>query len=185
MKVSASAREALSRTAWAVALDYQRRDQPFGYGEIAVGAKIGSEVAAKLVRSWLAQGLVEKTASGHGLRNLFRVKPGAALPDPLPGRTVEDNLWTAMRGLKSFRPSDLAAHATTDTVLATPDMAQAYCRALLAAGYLSVAVKAIPGRREAIYRLVRDTGPRPPRERRVRAIMDPNLDEVIVIGGGA
>jgi hypothetical protein len=44
--------------------------------------------------------------------------------------------------------------------------------------------KALPGRREAIYRLVRDTGPRPPRERRVRAVWDENLGEYTYISGG-
>lgn len=178
-------KEALVRIAWAVALDHERRGVPFGYGEIAVGTKVTAEYAARIVRVWVADGLAEQVAAGKGLRNLYRLKAGAALPEALPGRTPEDNVWTAMRGLRSFRPTDLAAHATTDTVQVDAEFAQAYCRMLLSAGYLAVVAKAVPGRREAIYRLVRDTGPRPPREKRVRAVVDPNLDDVIVIGGPA
>ncbi|MDP2064178.1 MAG: hypothetical protein Q8Q63_03405 [Phaeovulum sp.] len=42
----------------------------------------------------------------------------------------------------------------------------------------------MPGRREAIYRLIRNTGPRPPRERRVRAVWDDNLGELVLLNGG-
>lgn len=179
MRRSATATAALEQTAWAVA----RRLPSFGYSEIAVEVRIGHEKATEIVRGWQSKGLVELVSGGIGKRNLFRVLPGAELPVPPTGRTPEENLWSAMRGLKTFRPTDLAAHATTEAVKVGPDEALAYCRSLLAAGYLAVSVKAVPGQREAIYRLVRNTGPRPPQERRVRAVVDPNLDEIVVIGG--
>jgi hypothetical protein len=87
-----------------------------------------------------------------------------------------------MRGLKSFTPTDLCAHSTSPELVVTVDEATSYCRALCAAGYLGVARKAEPGRREAIYRLARNTGPKPPREKRVRAVIDDNTKDIVVIG---
>ena len=94
-------------------------------------------------------------------------------------------LLPLMRQMKSgFTPRDLAAHATTEDKLVTPEDAQEYCRALLGAGYLGVNRKAVPGKTEPIYRLIQNTGPRAPREKRVRAVIDDNTDRTIVIGGG-
>jgi hypothetical protein len=90
-----------------------------------------------------------------------------------------------MRQLKAgFGPREIAAHATTEETEVTVEAAQDYCRALLGAGYLAVAKKAVPGKTQAIYRLIRNTGPRAPREKRVRAVIDANTEQTIVIGGG-
>lgn len=88
--------------------------------------------------------------------------------------TPHGNLWQAMRGLKLFSPVDLAAHANTPEVEVTVAAAQQFCRMLLRAGYLRIERKAT-AEREAIYRLLRNTGPKPPRERRVWALYDENL----------
>jgi hypothetical protein len=94
-------------------------------------------------------------------------------------------MWTAMRQMRGgFTPRDLAAHATTEETLVTLETAQDYCRSLLGAGYLGVARKAVPGKTEAIYRLIKNTGPRAPREKRVRAVIDANTEQTILIGGG-
>ena len=77
----------------------------------------------------------------------------------------------------------LAVAAATPDIEVTLDQAQAYCRSLLAAGYLSVARKAVPGKTEALYRLIRKNGPLPPREKLVRAVIDDNTNAVVVIGG--
>lgn len=179
MRVTKATQEAIADACWAIAL----RMPTFGYAEISAAQKISAEQASRIVTNWQKMGLIDLVQSGHRLRNLWTVKAGTSYPVKPKGRSAEDNLWTAMRGLKSFSPTDLSAHATTDTVTVGVDDAQAYCRALLAAGHLSVARKAQPGRREAIYRLARNTGPRAPREKRVRAVIDDNTDAVVVIGG--
>jgi hypothetical protein len=106
-----------------------------------------------------------------------------ARPAPAQARrSPEQNMWTAMRQLKSFTPRDLAAHAATEEVMVTIEAAQSYCRSLFSAGFLAVARKAVPGKVEAYYRLTRNTGPRPPREKRVRAVIDDNTEAGVVIG---
>jgi hypothetical protein len=88
-----------------------------------------------------------------------------------------------MRGLRSFTPTDIAAHASTDLVQVVTADAHAYCRVLLAGGYLRVERKASPVRKqEAIYRLIRNTGPRPPRAARVSAVVDDNTNSVTLLG---
>lgn len=176
-----SSRAELIETCWAAVKHLGR----FGYAEIIHAKNISQYQAAGIVRGWVRAGLIKSQGTGSDNRKLWCAVPTTEVRSMARGRTAEDNLWTAMRGLKSFSPTDLAAHANTDTVSVGLDDAQAYCRALLAAGHLSVARKAQPGRKEAIYRLARNTGPRAPREKRVRAVIDDNTDAVVVISGVA
>ncbi len=156
----------------------------FGFGEIAREMDRSMTWARNRVHAWTTDGLLDEVEQASVAPRKWRVKDSAKIAAATPARTPEENLWTAMRQLKSFSPRILAAHATTETVGVSLDLAQAYCRALLGAGFLAVAQKAVPGRTEPVYRLIRNTGPRPPREKRVRAVIDANTEQVIVIGGG-
>lgn len=84
-------------------------------------------------------------------------------------------MWRTMQKLREFSPTDVAHHATTDEITVPVETAKQYCKVLLAAGWLRVLRKARPVRGEqAVYRLIRDTGPRPPMVQRVKAVYDPN-----------
>ncbi len=179
MRTTSDARQALDDAAWAAA----RRMERFGYAEISHRMQIGMKRASGIVRRWESEGRVRVVQQGPGLRRLFAPDADWQPPAPRMRGSVPENLWTSMRGLKSFTPTDLAAHSTTIAVKVSTAAAQAYCQALLRAGYLRVERKAVPGRREAIYRLVKSTGPKPPRERRVRAVIDDNLGEIVHIAG--
>jgi hypothetical protein len=65
----------------------------------------------------------------------------------------------------------------------TVDAARTYCRALLQAGYLRVIQRANADN-EAVYRLLKRSGPTAPILRRIQAIVDRNTDETIVLKGG-
>jgi hypothetical protein len=156
----------------------------FGYAEIAVKMGVTEDHVRKIVRKWKTADLLDDVRSGHGLRSAWKVKDGAKLALAVKARSPEQNIWTAMRQLKSFSPRELAAHASTEDTPITLEVAQDYCRALLGAGYLVVTRKAIPGKQLAIYRLTKNTGPRPPREKRVRAVVDDNTETVTLIGSG-
>lgn len=161
-------------------------DAEFSYAHIAAANHINIEKATAIVRGWLREGIIIVTleASGKG-RKLFRVKPGYTPPPKPAGRSALMNLWSAMRGLKTFSTVDLAAHSTTETVAVSVEGARSYATALLAAGYLKVERKAVPGKCDATYRLIRNTGPVPPMLRRVEAVVDLNTGATIVIGGDA
>lgn len=180
MRVTRDQQTAVAEAAWAAALGLPQ----FGYAEIAVAMKISHDQATCIVRGWAGEGRLIAVQAGNGLRNLWSADPAFAPKPARVSRSPELNMWTAMRQLKSFTPRGLlASGATTEETEVTLEMAQAYCRSLLAAGYLAVARKAVPGKTEAIYRLTRNTGPRPPREKRVRAMIDDNTEAVVVIGG--
>lgn len=180
-RIRSEASQALEEACWAVAL----RLKTFGYAEISAQAGVSIAFATKVVRGWADDGRCKliQQAAGKG-RNLFAIDPEKVAKPAVRG-TVVQNTWNSMRGLKTFTPTDLAAHSTTPTVAVSSTAARSYCQALLRAGYLKVIRTAIPGRREAIYRLIKNTGPRPPRERRVRAVWDENLGEFTHVAGAS
>lgn len=182
MRNTPATRAAIDEAIWATA----RRLGTFSYGQLASEAKTTVERATRLARGWLAARAVEDAGEGPSRRRLFRVAVDA--PDGLPRAPVtgspQGNMWRTMRLLKSFSPVDLAAHSNTDTVQVSRDDAAAYCQTLLRAGYLKVERKARPGKVEAVYRLLDDTGPKPPVIRRVRAVVDQNTGRIVHVAGG-
>ncbi|MBB96951.1 MAG: hypothetical protein CML68_20435 [Rhodobacteraceae bacterium] len=94
-----------------------------------------------------------------------------------------EQLWTSMRILKRFTSLELMETATIEIPEGT---AKAYCRTLLAAGYLKVLRKAEPAKgRIALYQLIRQSGPKPPQVQRVKRVFDPNTGDVYPLGDRA
>ncbi len=167
------------------ALVIARRTESFGYGDIQAGLSIDRPRARAIVQRWIASGQCVDRGRGFKKRAVFALTPegrGEAVP-VAEGRTAEDQLWTAMRGLKAaFSPTQLAGHCAMPV---SPAEARAYCRFLMDAGYLTCVRKAIADRSEAFYRLVRNTGPLAPRKRRVEAVADLNEGTIRLVGGAA
>lgn len=129
--------------------------------------------------------LVMKQLHGRGLAAVVpKRSPGdCSAWRPLPAGRVPgaaEQMWSAMRAMRSFTPTSLAQHAAVGLVPIAVADARKYCRALLAAGYLTVVRKAT-AKTEAQYRLSRRSGPSAPKMRRVSAIIDPNSGETIVL----
>lgn len=177
MRMTTKQRLSVAEAAWAVAL----RLQSFGYAEISAEMKISMDWATTIVRAWVSEGSAFYVSGGErGARKMFRVDGDFVRQ---LNRSAEDNMWTAMRKLRSFTPSEIAAHATTAQLAVPVEDAAAYCRVLLATEYLAVSRRAAPAmKREAIYRLINVTGVMAPMPTRVRAIRDPNTGRVIVLG---
>lgn len=167
--------------AWEAAQTRKR----FTAKELQSFAAVSEPFARHLVRTWTAEGRVTVAVpGGQGKAVVVAVVPdwkpqGAGVP-----RTADLNMWTTMRGLREFAPTDVAVHSDTPDQPVTVATATTYCRALLTAGYVTVRSKAVPGRREARYRLVRDTGPLAPVVRRVLALCDPNERVLTPVGFG-
>ncbi len=90
-----------------------------------------------------------------------------------------ENMWRSMRGMAEFSPRDIAAHSTTPDVRVTEPTAKSYCAMLLRTGYLRVLKKAEPtAGRQAVYRLIRNSGPKPPQIQRIKQVYDPNTGAV-------
>ncbi|WP_056039247.1 hypothetical protein [Loktanella sp. 3ANDIMAR09] len=156
----------------------------FSFMELAAKTRLAPGTVTKIVKGWVDEGKVDACGKGYKGRLYFRVKnehrpPKVVRDERLKQtRTPHDLMWEAMRGLGQFTPRDVVAHATTDWLSVSEDEARDFCRLLLKGGYFKVVEKAIPGKREATYRLRRNTGPLPPRERRVTVVYDPNLNEI-------
>lgn len=167
----------------AAAWEQVRGLEKFGYHEVSALTRITVTKASKIVRHWDACGVLDqiRPVGSKRQRSLWRIKPGAERPPAPKLRTPEDNMWTSMRHLGVFTPTDIAAHSATEAVIVTGETASIYSRALLSAGYLRVVSKATPGVREARYRLIKNTGPSAPRIRRVRALVDMNTEAVMML----
>lgn len=146
----------------------------FGHAELAVELSVSPRHIPPMVRKWLEEGRVQiKVHQAKGQRARF--EPTFEYREPKDRISqVAHQLWTAMRGLKKFTPTDLAAHCREDLRVTVPE-ASAYAQALLRGEYLRVLQRAAPDqKREATYQLLKNTGPRAPCEKRVVALWDPN-----------
>jgi hypothetical protein len=166
---TAKRKPAVEGKAWEFAL----RAEAFGYAEISAELMISMEAATALVRKWQDEGRVRVQRGGGGSsRKIFELTPEYREPKGR-GPQISQQLWNGMRGLKTFTPVDLASHCREDLRVVAQE-ASAYCQQLLRAGYLRVVRTAVPGKRDATYQLVRNSGPRAPREKRIVAVWDPN-----------
>lgn len=171
--------QARAEAAWALA----ERLQQFGYAEICIGLSASQKFVTQIVKGWEHEGKIRpitKPINGRE-RKIYEVIPEAELkPAPIVGDSV-DQMWTVMRKFGSFSPLDLVAHCA---VAVPVEDARSYCRTLLGARYLRVVQKAVPGKKEAIYRLFNATGPRAPRKRRITCIVDDNNGTVLPMEEG-
>lgn len=167
--MSEGRKPAAEARAWAVA----KRLPVFGYAEIKVEAHVSRPVSVELVTGWLEAGKIRlRPVPGHAGRKMFEITPEAREAMDR-GSQLRQQLWTAARGLKDFTATDLAAHCTEELAV-TPTEASAFAQMLLKAGYLKCTKMASPPLREARYRLIRDTGPKAPKERRITVVWDEN-----------
>lgn len=164
--------------AWAFAL----RVGVFGYAEVSAELSISMDAATRIIRGWVDQGRARVQRGGNASgRKMFELTPAYREPTDRAS-LIAAQLWTAMRGLKQFTPVDLASHCRAD-LRAEVGEASAYCQSLLKGGYLRVIRTAVPGTRDATYKLVVNSGPRAPRERRVVAVWDPNDGAYAYVSG--
>ncbi len=177
----------LREAAW----DYIQSQTEFRAEDIARATGCAASTAQNWIYQWEKEKLIRIVRSE--IKKRFYRVTGKHAPLPpsfrtdmsaVPNQTIQGNLWRTMRMMKQFSPVDLAIHSTTDEVDVTDQAAKEYCRMLLRAGYLRVVEKAIPGRRDPLYRLINNTGPKPPVEKRIRAVYDSNRDEFTHIAGG-
>lgn len=177
-------KDILQQVAWTAA----GRLTEFDRKALAEAAQIGIDTAGTWIRRWAKAGRIEALGKKDGTTERYRViGETREAPARLTGKQTPDlNMWRSMRAFRApFTAVDIAAHSTTEAVSVSTEEARAFCQMLVRSGYLRVLRTAVPGKREAIYRLIRDTGPKPPRERRVRAIWDPNLDAFTHLPGNA
>ncbi len=163
----------------------------FTYAQLSADAGIDVKYASALTREWEEEGRVQRVNFVRGRRVTMRVvkdSKGDEARLRADGSLIRkgcplQNMWRSMRLLPIFSPADIAMHANTEGAEVSEDVAKEYCRRLAAAGYLRVEVKAQPGKRSALYRLIRNSGPKAPTIKRVLAVQDQNNDQLTVLQG--
>lgn len=186
--------EAQSEATWAAACRMKR----FCQYELAAEAKINVRRAAALIKGWIRAGLAVDVGKGERRRTYYQLT-AKARPETLPANLImppkapstEEVMWRTIRMQRSFSPRDVAALSTTPEVTVTEEEAHRYLQVLLRGGYLRVVkpakvirVKGVILREVAIYRLVKNTGPIPPTERRVTGVWDGNSASFAHLPGG-
>lgn len=155
----------------------------FTYADLAVAVGMKQPQISQMCRDWEDEGKLTRVTVKNSTKAYFRVPK--ALRGHVSGVEIEpkdtdrDRMWRVMRKLRgSFDVSDVVMYANCPELEVTERAAQEFCGMLCRAGYLTVLRKAVHGKTRAVYRLVKDTGPRAPRERRIRVIWDDNLGEI-------
>jgi len=102
---------------------------------------------------------------------------------PVTQGLAQEQMWRTLCMLGgAVTARELAAHASTETVPVRESAAYDYLHNLQRAGYVQIATPGKGTGRGGIqmrFRLVRNTGPRPPMVCRTHAIYDPNLGRVV------
>lgn len=99
---------------------------------------------------------------------------------PVQQGKASEHLWRSMCVLQRFTYRELME---TTPIPIPEGTAKAYCRTLLATGYLRVLRKAEPSKGQiALYALVRKSGPKSPQVQRVKRVFDPNTGQVFMPG---
>lgn len=165
--------EAKKAVAWSEA---ERRGQ-YTHADLATAAGVSDRWISIWSQTWEADGKVrciEGAGPGRTRKRYEVIAQGEVAP-PMRGDATEQ-MWTVMRkSPQGFTPTDLVAQIAVETSI---EDARAYCHSLLNGGYLRCVAKAVPKRREAVYRLVSVTGIKAPRLKRLRCIVDPNSGRI-------
>ena len=98
---------------------------------------------------------------------------------------AQEQMWRTLRSLKGdTNARELAAYASTPKIHVAESAAKSYLQNLYHANYLqctAIGKGRGKGGVQARYRLISNTGPRPPMVQRTDAMYDPNLGQVVWI----
>ena len=150
-------------------------------------------------RGGYIQQVDQKKQSGKGgrMQYLYRLlKPVRTAPRLTRDGTHvtqgqgNEHMWRSMKMLGTFDPKTLAIAASTDDCQVEQATAVRYIRHLFKAGYLQqISAPLVTGpakdRKQATYKLKpkMNTGPQPPKVKRIHQVYDPNIDKVVWAGG--
>lgn len=164
-----------------------RKDTPFTAAEMVAATSAEQKTIRDYCKGLVAAGYLQQLPAPAGtvitwqLIKDIGVEAPRVRPDgsPVTQGIITEQLWRGMTMLKDFSYDDLVQSAT---VAISDETAKAYCKMLLAAGYLRVLVKADPASaRRARYRLIRNKGPKAPMIQRIKQVYDPNSREIFPV----
>lgn len=102
---------------------------------------------------------------------------------PVTQGNARQQMWVAMRASKTFTHPELAFTASTEHCVIDVEDCKKYVQALARAEYLVLVERGRP-QHPAVYRFVKNTGPKAPQIQKVQQVWDPNLKQVMWSSGG-
>lgn len=172
-------------------------DNDFGINEVVVGGE-SKETARDYLIGLERGGYLEVTQEATRIGNVFTPKRwklvrdvGAEAPrvkrdgSPVTMGLAQEQMWRTLRTLKGdTNARELAAYASTEQIPVAESAAKDYLANLYNANYLQRTSEGKgrgKGGIQARFRLISNTGPRPPMVQRTDALYDPNLGAVVWI----
>lgn len=181
---------------WEAARRHLLASSAFTSADISRAAKVEMGIVTEYMKCLRAGGYIAPidAAAAHGQSVRYTVvrDNGAEAPrlrrdgSQVTAGLRQEQMWRVLRMLKGadINYRELAAHASTESFPVDATAANSYLRDLHGAKYLQRTAEGkgrgrggVPAR----YRLVSDTGPKPPMVTRVNGIYDPNLGQLIWI----
>lgn len=143
--------------------------------ETLVKSGISITQSKQCIKRWSELGWIE-LAEKDGHRKYYRRSGTASMPVELAVKcqSAEDTMWIVMNRYNTFTIKDLVAVGSVGEVTVYPQTARGYVKDLLQAGYLRTVQTGAPGRRDAVYRLMKRTGEIAPVKRKVSGVFDAN-----------
>ncbi len=176
---------------WSVIRDLGKNKAHFTLQQLVMRCDDASaNRAADFLRRLVRAGIVEVVSgkeSGRSRTGVYRLvkrpAPTPCLnPDGSPGRQgrVQDQIWVAIRSLKTFDANELTIAASTDEIVMKRETVRDYVSHLEKAGYLQTLRKQSP-KTPAIWRLKpsMDTGPKAPKILASKMVYDANRKEIM------
>lgn len=90
-----------------------------------------------------------------------------------------EHMWRTIKIIKEFDFHELAIIASTEQVIIKPNEAKAYLLALSRAGYVQVKSQKSGSAARYRFNTLKNTGPKPPKVQRSKAVFDQNLNKVV------
>jgi hypothetical protein len=177
---------------WQIICRLSETQSSFTVEDIDGESNVNPQLIRKYIRLLVAGGFVESCGSRGAKsgksgdfkagayrllkkqRQAPRVRADGSL---IPRTTAMEQLWTAIRSLKTFGLRDLIFSATTEDVKPSYALAKRYAHYLTTGGYLTVINPTHTGKQRWRLKPGMNTGPLPPRMKAIRAdaMWDPNL----------
>lgn len=171
-------RSDMERNAWAKVRALPEFDQT---AMIRMG--VSRNAAGTFTRRWIQAGYTRVLRKdGHRIIYVNAALPVAPDAAARVADTAEGAMWTVIRRRGAFVPSDIVLTVQASGREITERAVKTYCRALTTAGFLRVRQTAVPGKREAAFQLINDTGPLAPRVASVRGVVDANTKTFTPLG---
>lgn len=159
--------------------------QPFTVSSIAGATGENKRTVSSYFHNLIAAGCMERRGAAPYLYCLLK-DFGVHAPQfnrkgaPVLTGMGQKNMWQSMRLTPRFTANDIAELSSNDLIDVSLRTVKDYIKHLLAAGYLRVVQKANGAKsQQAVYRLIRNTGPKAPMIQKIKRVFDQNLNKVM------